>query len=108
MNMNSFQDIKDGDKLIAQIYNIYEMQETIFPTPGESELQFGFGISKEKKVLKTHIHKKIDRKINNTSEFLFVIEGQMDITIFNEKEEIINKVSLSPGMAILQFLEDMQ
>ena len=76
--MNNYKDIKDGSKLIAQTYNIRDIDKTIFPTPGENELQFGIGFSEEKKILKTHIHKKVKREIENTSEFLYVLDGKME------------------------------
>ena len=57
MSMNNFKEIKVEDKLVAQIYTIDNINETMFPTPEENELQFGVGVAQEDKVLKTHIHK---------------------------------------------------
>lgn len=103
MNTSNTKDIIDGANLIAQIYDINLINETVFPTPGSNEMQFGVGLNKEKKTLKTHIHKRVKRQLKHTSEFLYVIQGYMKIDIYNEKEEIVKKIKLKPGMALLQF-----
>ena len=104
MSMNNFKEIKVEDKLVAQIYTIDNINETMFPTPEENELQFGVGVAQEDKVLKTHIHKVFKREINNTSEFLYVLEGLMTVKIYHADESIIETVYLKPGMALLQFI----
>tara|TARA_B100000579_G_C22716836_1_gene797313 strand:+ start:53 stop:448 length:396 start_codon:yes stop_codon:yes gene_type:complete len=97
-------DIKVKNTLIAQLYNINNFNKSLFPTPDNENFQFGYGNIQEDKVLVPHIHKKINRKITNTSEFLYVINGEMEIDIFDESKKFIKKVFLKKNMALLQFI----
>lgn len=96
-------DIFDGDKLIAQVYNIDEATKTAFPTPEEVTFQFGVGINSEDKTYKSHIHKNAKREIETTSEFLYVVDGKMEVDILDENANIIEKIVLTNNMALLQF-----
>jgi hypothetical protein len=96
-------DIFVGEKLIAQVYSINDATQTQFPTPPEMTFQFGVGVNSEDKTYKTHIHKNATREIETTSEFLYVVNGQMDVDILNEDESLVEKISLTDNMALLQF-----
>ena len=92
------------NELIAQIYNLNSMNETEFPTPDNVSFQFGVGVAQEDKVLKTHIHKRAERVINTTSEFLYVIKGLMKVGIYDEEENFIQDVELTDNKCLLQFV----
>ncbi len=92
------------NELIAQIYNINSMNNTEFPTPDNLSFQFGVGVAKEDKALKTHIHKRAERVINTTSEFLYVINGMMKVGIYDEEENFIQNVELTDNESLLQFV----
>jgi hypothetical protein len=96
-------DIITGGKLIAQVYSINEATKTDFPTPAEATFQFGVGVNAEDKIYKTHIHKNAKREIETTSEFLYVVNGQMDVDVLDEDANIVEKVSLTDNMALMQF-----
>lgn len=97
-------DLISKGTLIAQVFDINSMKGTDFPTPESASFQFGFGHIVEKKVLTPHIHKRVKREIETTSEFLYVIQGQMIIDVFDEKKRLIDKVILKENMALLQFI----
>jgi hypothetical protein len=96
-------DIFDGDKLIAQIYELNKADGTSFPTPESATFQFGVGVNKDDKVYKSHIHKNAKREIETTSEFLYVVDGVMEVDILDESAKIIEKVELKDNMGLLQF-----
>lgn len=100
----STENIYDFDnKLIGQIYNVDKASETMFPTPEECTFQFGVGVVHTDKTLKTHVHKTALREIRTTSEFLYVVNGQMDIKILDEHARLIKEISLTRNMGLLQF-----
>ena len=96
--------ILSNNELIAQKYNLNEIESTIFPTPDISTFQFGIGISNEDKILKPHIHKRVERVINTTAEFLYVLDGEMEIDIYDENEQFIKKIILYKNECLLQFI----
>ena len=97
-------DIINEDILIAQVYDINAMDGINFPTPESATFQFGFGQISENKVLIPHIHKRVKREIETTSEFLYVIHGEMVIDVLDEEERFSEKVILNDNMALLQFI----
>ena len=97
-------DLISKDTLIAQVYDMNTMDGTSFPTTESATFQFGFGQISENKVLIPHIHKRVKREIETTSEFLYVIHGEMIIDVLNEEGQFIEKVILKDNMALLQFI----
>ncbi|WP_282125713.1 hypothetical protein [Marinifilum flexuosum] len=97
-------DIKIEDVLIAQLYDMNSIEGVEFPTPSEATFQFGFGQIIEDKNLLPHIHKRVNREINTTSEFLYVVSGEMIVDVYDENEKFIEKVILKDNMALLQFI----
>ena len=79
----SVENIFHDNKLIAQKFIINEASESTFPTPDNCELQFGIGVVNEQKFFKPHIHKEAKRIIYNTSEFIYVVDGEMIIEFFH-------------------------
>lgn len=94
----------DKGRLVAHIYDLNAFSETAFPTPEQCSLQFGFGLMNEDKNLEPHIHKTVDRTIDKTAEFIYVIDGEITIDVYCESENLIDRISLRNNMAILQFL----
>ena len=97
-------DLISKGTLIAQVYDMNAMNGINFPTPESATFQFGFGQISENKVLIPHIHKRVKREIETTSEFLYVIHGEMIIDVLDEEERFIEKVILKDNMALLQFI----
>ena len=90
-------------KLIAQKFNFTDIVETTFPTPPQCEFQLGIGIINDSKIFETHIHKKVDRKIKNTSEFIYVVVGKMTIEILANDQIHVKTVKIKKNEGFLQF-----
>lgn len=97
------QSIYDGEVLLAQTYDLPQLQGQIFPTPATASLQFGFGDTQTVRDVEAHIHKRLSRTLDNTAEFLLVLTGQMTVEIFNEKDQSVVTIELTPHMALLQW-----
>ena len=97
-------DLISKGTLIAQVYDMNAMNGINFPTPESATFQFGFGQISDNKVLIPHIHKRVKREIETTSEFLYVIQGEMIIDVLDEEERFVEKVILKDNMALLQFI----
>jgi hypothetical protein len=91
------------NELIAQVFSLNEATATSFPTPEDKTFQFGVGVIDHDKIYKTHIHKRSERNIQTTSEFLYVIHGLMTVNILDESSEKIETVELRDNMCLLQF-----
>ena len=95
-------DIIHNNTLIGQVYDLNLAKGVSFPTSNEHAFQFGFGLIDEDKVLVPHIHKRVERTVQTTSEFLYVINGLMTIEIYSEDEEHVETVTLNDNQALLQ------
>ena len=96
--------IFDKNKLICQVFNLDTLKGTVFPTPEQESFQFGFSEVDSDKIINPHIHNRVTRNLDNTSEFLFVLSGRMEISILNEQGEHIDNIVLINNMCLLQFL----
>ena len=70
MSKSIIKDIYYKDTLVGQFYDLNCVSGIEFPTAVEHEFQFGFGVVDKDKNLAPHIHKRVERVINTTSEFL--------------------------------------
>ena len=99
----SVENIFHDNKLIAQKFIINEASESTFPTPDNCELQFGIGVVNEQKFFKPHIHKEAKRIIYNTSEFIYVVDGEMIIEILSPNEHLVDTLKIKKNEGFLQF-----
>ena len=97
-------DIIHNNTLIGQVYDLNLIEGVGFPTSSEQTFQFGFGLIGEDKVLVPHIHRRVERTVQTTSEFLYVINGLMTIEIYSEDEEYVETVTLNDNQALLQHI----
>jgi len=95
-------DIIHNNILIGQVYDLNLIKGVSFPTSSEHAFQFGFGLIDEDKTLVPHIHKRVERTVQTTSEFLYVVNGLMTIEIYSEDEEHVQTISLGDNQALLQ------
>jgi len=102
--MNQIKDISSKGKLYAQIYDLNSNEGVIFPTADNLEMQCGFGMINEKTEKKPHIHKILERKTKNTSEFFFIYEGSVKVTFYDENENIMHSQDIKSGMGFIQFI----
>ncbi|MDA9648898.1 hypothetical protein N9T54_00625 [Alphaproteobacteria bacterium] len=97
-------DIYYENTLVGQFYDLNYASGRQFPTSVECGFQFGFGTVEQDTNLTPHIHKRVERVINTTSEFLYVIHGEMTIEVYNEDEAYVETVILKNGQALLQHI----
>lgn len=90
--------------LVAQIFNLDEPGPVIFPTPDEREMQCGFGEVAEDHYIKPHVHNIVERQTQNTSEFIYVIAGKIDLVFLDPEGEHIGAATISPGQGVLQYV----
>ena len=96
-------EVFDGKNLMAQIYDLNSEAGVLFPTPATAELQCGFGQVLEHVDIAPHIHNKVERRIFNTSEFILVILGSMEVEFISSSGMILEKRVLTALEGFLQF-----
>lgn len=95
--------IMDDEVLIAQIYDLSQPGPVSFPTPETAEMQCGFGEIGKAKTVPAHIHNVVHRAISNTSEFILVLEGSMEVVFLNQSGKKLETLQLGALECFLQF-----
>ncbi len=95
--------VTDGDLLIAQVFDFNMPGPVIFPTPDSAEMQCGFGEVAEDKNIVPHVHNIVDRQTRNTSEFIYVIDGRIELVFLNSQGKAIGESVIGPGQGFLQY-----
>lgn len=95
-------EIRAGNVLLAQVLDLDAPGPVIFPTPETAEMQCGFGDVAENRALRPHVHNVVERRTRNTSEFIYVIAGQMDILFLDTEGRAIAEATIAPGQGFLQ------
>lgn len=85
--------------LIAAVGNIRDIKKGLyFYGDGSEMLQWGTMLYDKGKVLQPHIHKRVNRQYKHpTQEFLYIIEGSVEITLYSRKKEIVMIQPLKAG-----------
>ena len=74
-----------------------------FITDSNNSFQIGtFGLP-ENSFIENHVHKKYERKINITSEVLFVIKGKIKVNFFDDNFQLVNEVIVNQNETIAMF-----
>ncbi len=73
----------------------------MFFSPSNFSQQLGYLPHKKGSVIKSHIHKQIERKVTLTQEVLFVRKGRILVNLYTEDKEHISSRELSAGDVIL-------
>ncbi len=55
------------------------------------------------KNLLAHIHNFVERKVDRTQEFVFVVKGAMKASVYDENESLIEEVVLNSGEGMILF-----
>jgi hypothetical protein len=97
-------DIRAGEMLLAQVFDFDVAGPVIFPTPESAEMQCGFGQVDTDKAIKPHVHNIVERQTFNTSEFIFVIAGEMLIVFLDPAGAFVARASIGPGQGFLQYV----
>ena len=117
MDKKSYEEIKYNGKLIAIILRSnYTSDKIIFFSPSDFSQQLGYLPHKKGSIIKSHIHKKIDRKVTLTQEVLFIKKGRIVVNLYAEDKKHIASRELSTGDVIFlcsgghgfEILEDIE
>lgn len=94
--------IEDQGKPIALIVRReYEKPGVNFFSPYEFSQQLGLLLHPVGHEIKPHVHNLIARDVRVTQEVLHVIEGKLEITLYNDRQEFLTSRILNPGDTIL-------
>ena len=83
------------------ISNKYDLKGANFFTEENDILQLGYMKHSTGHTIQPHYHKKIDRKINNTQEVLFIKTGKIRVDFYSENNQRIDSRILNSGDAII-------
>ena len=75
--------------------------ERKFLTSDEEEFQIGTFNLKKDTLIEDHIHLQRDREITNTSEALFLIDGEMEVKIYDNDRNFIEAINVNEGETIV-------
>ena len=90
--------------LLAAVIKLSDINiEKNFVTENDEEFQLAsFNLVKDTKIERHH-HPKQNRQIQNTSEVITVIEGSIEVSIYDENLEFVHKENLVSGETIALF-----
>ncbi len=102
MDIKAYEEIKHKGKLIAIIVRSnYASDSVVFFSPPDFSQQLGYLPHKKGSVIRSHIHKQIDRKVTLTQEVLFIRKGRIVVNLYTENKKYITSRRLSAGDLIL-------
>ena len=102
MDNKAYEEIKYNEKLIAIILcSNYTRDNIVFFSPPDFSQQLGYLSHKKGSVIKSHVHKQVDRKITLTQEVLFIKKGRVLVNLYAEDKKYITSRELSAGDVIL-------
>lgn len=102
MENNLSREIIHNGKILAIVFPKNLPADGVrFLTPTNYPLQIGLIEHKNGKNVPLHIHKDMRYKVNTTQEFLYVIKGEVEITIATKQWKILEKFPLRAGDFVL-------
>ena len=92
----------DSGNIVAIVFDINNYKdEKSFLTDSEDEIQLGiFNLEKNNEIAR-HYHPKQIRKIEKTTEVIILISGQIEVSLFDLKNELIENIKLDEGKIII-------
>lgn len=72
-----------------------------FLTDSQLPLQLALMSHPEGKTIHAHVHNHAMRTVENTSEVLFIRDGQLQVTLYHEDLTVLDEFVLGPGDLIL-------
>jgi len=78
-----------------------DLTSTTFFTDNETPLQVGMIVKKFNEPVNAHRHNVFQRKVLGTTEFLFVLEGSMALTIYDESFQDPELFEIPKGSGVL-------
>jgi cupin fold WbuC family metalloprotein len=91
----------DKNNLLAVFIKKDDIKEVRnFETSNDEEFQIGSFNLEKNTIIESHIHLNQKRIISKTSEALVVIEGEMEVTIYDNERKFIEKLLVQDGDTI--------
>lgn len=91
----------EGKPIAIIVRNDFNRPGVNFFSPFEFSQQLGILVHPTGHEVKAHVHKVIARDVRVTQEVLFLIEGKMEITLYDENKKFITSRTLNGGDTIL-------
>jgi hypothetical protein len=91
----------DGKPIAIIVRKTFNKPGVTFFSPFEFSQQLGLLIHSAGHEVKAHHHNLIARDVRVTQEVLHVMEGRMEITLYDEKKEFLGSRILTPGDTVL-------
>ena len=97
--------ILDSDNnLLAMLINLdNDSQRSKFFTDNTLDFQAALFNLKEGEEIKRHIHNKNIRQISTTTEAIYVINGKIQVGVYDNKKNFVNEVEVNTNELILLF-----
>jgi len=87
----------NGTPLAYIVHAEIDPLETTFVTPGDFKQQVGFIVYAAGSEIPRHVHRPVQRRLNETSEVLIVRRGCCEVDIYNNDRELIAVRKLRAG-----------
>ncbi len=101
MDNKAYEEIKHNGKVIAIIVRSdYTSDNVVFFSPSDFSQQLGHLPHKKGSIIKSHIHRKVDKRVTLTQEVLFIKKGRILVNLYTEDEKHIAARELSAGDVI--------
>ena len=101
MDNKIHEEITHNGKVIAIIVRSnYTSDNVVFFSPSDFSQQLGYLPHKKGSIIKSHVHKKVDRKVTITQEVLFIKKGRILVDLYTEDKKHIASRELSSGDVI--------
>ncbi|HTZ11555.1 MAG TPA: WbuC family cupin fold metalloprotein [Candidatus Margulisiibacteriota bacterium] len=99
--MPEFIKSRKGTLIAVILSHKVETKGVMFFTPPQFSQQVGLLRHEKGSVIKPHMHKIIQRKVEITQEVLHVKKGKILVSLFDEKGKFVTKRTLGKGDTIL-------
>ena len=87
----------NGTPLAYIVHAEINPRETTFVTPGDFKQQVGFIVYAAGSEIPRHVHRPVERQLNETSEVLIVRRGCCEVDIYNNDRVLIAVRKLRAG-----------
>lgn len=93
----------NGERLAVYFPHSAWEEGLTFLTKDTDFIQVGlWGYDKDRK-LQPHVHNEVEKKASRTQEVVFVKSGRVAARIFDEQENLVRTIELSPGDILILF-----
>ncbi|MFH1325753.1 MAG: hypothetical protein ABIH49_03230 [archaeon] len=92
---------KDGKRFAFVIRKDSNIQGKEFLSKDEDLIQVGFMNLKKGDSIDPHFHKFYERKIERTSEVIYILEGKVKVNIYENKKKVIDTIIEKGDLIVL-------